>query len=82
MPSMRRPTPSLIAALHPSGLSRWVQTASGKALLGKALALIAAHRTWQQSFPAARNRQDGSPVRAPSQAAEKVSIIDDDRFKR
>ena len=67
---------------HPSGLSRWVQTASGKALLGKALALIAAHRTWQQCFPAARNRQDGSTVRTPSQPAGKVSIIDDDRCKR
>ena len=36
---------------HPSGLNRWIQTDHGKALLGEALNLIAAHPAWHSTFP-------------------------------
>ena len=36
---------------HPSGLSRWIQTDAGKALLAEALQGIAAHPLWREVFP-------------------------------
>ncbi len=35
---------------HPSGLSRWIQSDRGKALLGEALALLRAEPVWQRTF--------------------------------
>jgi uracil-DNA glycosylase len=36
---------------HPSGLNRWIQSDSGKALTRQALGLIAAHPAWRATFP-------------------------------
>ncbi len=36
---------------HPSGLNRWIQSDSGKALIRQALALIARHPAWTATFP-------------------------------
>lgn len=41
----------VIALPHPSGLSTWFKTEPGKTLLQRALALIAAHPAWRQTFP-------------------------------
>ncbi len=35
---------------HPSGLNRWIQTDSGKALLRQALELAASHPAWLETF--------------------------------
>ena len=47
---------------HPSGLSAWHKTEPGRSLLAEALALIAAHPVWRETFPAA---PDVSPPGAP-----------------
>ena len=36
---------------HPSGLNRWIQSGHGKALIRRALALIARHPAWTATFP-------------------------------
>lgn len=38
---------------HPSGLNRWIQSDSGKALTRQALGLIAVHPAWRETFPEA-----------------------------
>lgn len=47
----------VIALPHPSGASTWHRTEPGKALLGRALSLIAHHSAWQAI--AATGRDDG-----------------------
>lgn len=42
---------SCIPLPHPSGLNRWIQTDHGKALLRQALALLASHPAWVETFP-------------------------------
>jgi uracil-DNA glycosylase len=48
---------------HPSGLSRWIQTEGGKALIGEALGRIAAHPAWRAAFPGAGCRAVLRPAR-------------------
>lgn len=40
----------VIALPHPSGLSAWPKVEPGKTLLARALALLAAHRAWRETF--------------------------------
>ncbi len=40
----------VISLPHPSGLSRWIQTAEGKAKIKKALGLIGEHPAWKETF--------------------------------